>query len=156
MTFPPGIPIPTEQRISVAAPAAGNDWSYTVPSNAWLRLVSGFATLMTSPTAANRYPGTVVTDSSSVEVGELENSPITASITQKIVYTISHNWQTGGSNRWTLFLALPYFVFSPGYTVGSITPNLQSGDRYSGIELLFERWTSQPFVDAWTPSLRVR
>jgi hypothetical protein len=159
VTFPPNIPVPTEWRITVAAPSPGNDWSYKVPTGLWVRLLSGSATLTTSSTAAHRYPGTLVVDAQGVEVGELESSAVAANTTQRLVYTISFNWQVGGAaevSPVTLFLSLPYFVLPPGYTLGSITPNLQSGDRYSPVELLLERWTSRPYFDAWAPSLRVR
>jgi hypothetical protein len=158
VTLPPGIPVPTERRITVAPPSPGSDWSYTVPPGTWLRLLSGSATLMTSSAAAYRYPGTMVNDARGGEVGELESSAVTANVTQQLVYTISHNWQTGGAAfvKVTLSLSLPYFVLPPGYILGSVTPNLQRDDRYSKIELLFEEWTSQPYFDAWAPSLRVR
>jgi hypothetical protein len=100
----------------------------------------------------------MVNDPRGAEVGELEASAVTANVTQRIVYTISHNWQTGGAPfvKVTLSLSLPYFVLPPGYILASVTPNLQRDDRYSQIELLFEEWTSEPYFDAWAPSLRVR
>lgn len=163
MTLPAGLQAPTRTKVTVSQPAAGADWSYTVPAGTWLKLMSGLTTLTCSATTAQRNPGTIITDGTKT-IGRLEYqtsgaNPKASSVCQ-ISYVTSHNWQVAGNAQipanGPLCLSLPPFVLPPGYVIGSVTPNLQAGDQYSAVTLIFGSWTQAPYIDAYGPMWRPR
>ncbi|HEV3136146.1 MAG TPA: hypothetical protein VG348_15765 [Acidimicrobiia bacterium] len=139
-------------RVTIAAPSAGADWSYTIPASIWARLLSGFTTLTTSSTVANRYAGIIESDANGVEIGELQvATAITASLVERISYGHSSQWATiAASPAGTVAVqaVFPSFPIPPGYTIGSKTVGLAAGDQYSSIQLLFEEWTAAPLLDS--------
>jgi hypothetical protein len=144
---------PTLQRIYVAAPRAGHDWTYTIPAGTWMRLLAAFGTLTTSSTVATRYAGAAVHDSAGVAIGGMEiPSPgaITASLVQKLLLMRSHVWDAAGylgNEQQTGAINFPSLPLPPGYLITSSTPGMQPGDRYSRITLWVEQWSSQPAFD---------
>jgi hypothetical protein len=50
-------------------------------------------------------------------------------------------------------VTLPGLVLLPGYTLQSLTPNLQADDQYSATEALCETWTMAPLFDVPGPML---
>jgi len=144
---------PTLVAVTVAAPFAGADWAYTIPAGVWARLLTGFCTLATSSTVANRLPGLQLQNATPAVIGKgITNTAITANLTPAITYARAAGWTLAGGTV-GVNLSMPALILPPGYTIGSITPLLQAGDQYSAIQLLFEEWTSLPLFDALTPTL---
>jgi hypothetical protein len=149
----PGVE-PTFSRIRIAAPAPGNDWTYTIPSGTWIRLLAAFATLTTSSTVATRYAGAAVYDTAGVKIGGMEvPSPgsITASLTQKLLFMRAHVWDAAGylgNNQQTAAINFPSVPIQPNYRISSSTPGMQPGDEYSTIQLWVQQWSAQPLFDS--------
>jgi hypothetical protein len=145
------------QRLTIAQPRAGSDWSYTIPSGTWQRLLTAAGTLTTSSVTANRYAGLRILDSRGTRIGEMqETSAVTASVVQKVTYSRSINWNQGGTagdDLRTVAVTIPALILLPGYQIQSVTPNLQSGDRYSAIQVLCELWNTLPLFDVPGPML---
>jgi hypothetical protein len=149
----PGVQ-PTLQRIHVAAPAAGNDWTYEIPTGTWLRLLTAFATLTTCSTVATRYAGAAIYDSTGTKIGGMEiPSPgaITAGFVQKLLVMRAYVWDAAGylgNTQQTGAINFPSLPIPPRYLISSSTPGMQPGDQYSSIELWVELWSSQPAFDS--------
>lgn len=125
--------------ITIANPAAGSDWSFTIPVNARMRFSAGAATLTTSAQVAARAPGFHQTD------GVNEYFFATAAQTQAASTTVRYNYLPGGSSvplvGTQTSVTLPSVdVLPPGHVLGSATGVIQTGDQYSGIAFCVEEW----------------
>ncbi len=127
---------------TVANPAAGADWSYTLPFDA--KLVAVTAELATSATTATRYPQLRGIFGPNVptyaQVLSMTSAGLPASTTANF-----QGWPgppsspvyNGASPGFYLF-PVPDFVLPTGAIILSSTLALQAGDQWSGIILLLE------------------
>jgi hypothetical protein len=127
-------PAPVVQRVvPIASPAAGADWSVTVPGESTWALASVSATLVTSAVAGARAPIFTVTDGSSVLWR------VAPGTTQATALTVTYSWLpemgapdttiTGGQ----LQVALPPTYLQPGNVFRVATALLDVGDQWSAI-----------------------
>lgn len=130
-------------NVVVASPAAGADWSVTVPTNARWRLRSWFATLLTSATVVNRQLATLISAAGA--------DSWYASAAINAVASTNNLVSAGGIAPYTAIqpnvipIALPPDLLLSGnvtfgQTIGSASINLQVGDQWSNIRLLVEEW----------------
>lgn len=129
----PGI----QRRVSVAAPAAGAEWKQTVPGGVYWRVLGGVSSFVASVAVANRLPGLSYTDGS-VEFYRVGGSqPMTAGLTNSVLYLTSGQTAATGSTPVSGF-NIATFWLPGGYTFGSKTPNIQAADQYGSTELFIE------------------
>lgn len=126
------------QIISLAEPAAGTDWTYTLPYAARLKRVSGsFAA--TSATAANRWPMLVTTQAA----GYGGYVPMTTAAV--VAGTNAHigGWPTApfastANPAGSQTFPFPDEVLPSGTVVQTVTFNIQAGDQWSSVQLDLE------------------
>ena len=128
------------QSMSVAAPAAGANWSVTVTANDEWNLRSAICTLTTSATVATRSLVLQVLDRASDVVMELPvGGTLAASSASDFCWVSLAGSTTTGNNAagQVGYGVLPDGWFPPGWSVRVSTNNLQTGDQYSAIYLVY-------------------
>lgn len=123
----------------VANPAAGADWSFTVPVAARIRIRSLSATLTTSATVANRVPQLMLTDGTNVYYVMAPNQAVSAGITSTVSAGPTNVPVIGAPGF--VPLTLPGDAILPaGHVVKVVTAALQAGDQWTNIWLALEEW----------------
>ena len=116
---------------TVAQPAAGADWTWTVPSSTAYQIQSIRAQLVTSSTVAARQPLLKILDLSGNVVLE---APATG--TQAASLTQDYDWTAGAPSAavsdGVVVTELPQgLILEAGWTVQTVTAALQAGDQWS-------------------------
>lgn len=123
----------------VPSPAAGADWTFTIPGRSAMRILSVRAIFASAVAVATRFPALVITDGVSQVMNLPGASGEAASITETYCWAPtadSIQTGTGGSNS----ASIPDKLILPvGFTIGSSTPNIQAADQWSGIVI----WTQE-------------
>lgn len=130
--------------IEVAAPAAGADWTQTVPGRAFWRVLFARAQLVTDATVASRLAGVRITDGSRSIFDAVLSAAISASTTTIV------NWSdsaitNAGVVRTTITpnqvsVTMPELFLLPGFQIQSLTAALQAGDQWSAVRLWVEEY----------------
>lgn len=125
-----------------ADPAAGSEWTVTVPAGQFWRVKSVQATLVASATAATRRPMMIITFNGGGDI----NIPINTGTTAN--QTMIHTWAEGIfsiNDTGNLLITGVYpadLLLPPFSTIRSLTANLQVGDNWSAPVLLVEIYFS--------------
>lgn len=128
----------SRQIIVGAAPAAGADWSVTVPAGELWELRSVFAQLVTSAAVATRGARLVVND------GTAAFLTLPAPATQAASLTGTYTWAPHGPQ---LALAqanigfVPELSLMPGWSIASSTAAIDAGDQWTAPRLYVVRTT---------------
>lgn len=122
-----------QQPFTVAQPAAGAEWTFTVPTALNYRLEVIFFTLTTSATVANRGPRVQFKDGSGNVIWETSIAGLAASGTYRFGYARlgPDSINTGSGN--TSALTLPDVWLPGGYVIATNTANKDSGDQFSAV-----------------------
>ena len=127
---------------AVGAPAAGVDWSYTVPFGAHQVIRSVTALFTASAAAANRFPVLVIDDGAGDIVAELPvTSVIIANQGMQLTWAPGlnplnvNNVQTMGLNGEMRIRA--------GWRIRTLTAGIQAADQWSAIVVVVESFGSQ-------------
>jgi len=130
-------------KLTATNPAAGADWSISVPDNRiWRPLLIAF-TIVTDATATNRYPGILITDSFSPDYNIVAETAIQASKTLKVKGLpglATPSYITTDFYIWPL--PFPVWIRG-GATITSDIQQLQAGDQLSTIIVHCQSWPSQ-------------
>lgn len=132
--------------VQVASPAAGSDWSYTVPSDKVVKLKGIIARLTNSGTVASRTPVYYIKDDAgNVVLIMTNNLSLAAGVDAAIVgyhgtgiaaSTIAGGlFGPGQANPIPIPLDL---VLKPSWVIGSSTGSIQTGDTWTKISLVLE------------------
>jgi hypothetical protein len=137
--------------IVVPAPAAGNEWAYTVPADSTYELLSVFFTLTTSATVANRSPSLHVNDpqgNTFVRIGapatiaENNSTRVSGYAGLGIIQsTTTHNFS----------LPSPPIVVPGAWVITTNTIAIQAGDTYTNVRLLvrdLREYDAMAYLDA--------
>lgn len=128
--------------VQVPEPAAGADWTVTVPGGMQWYILSGTATLTTSATVDNRQPViTETVDGVTIWPG-LQSLSFGASTTKVIPVLLDGGFVSGAATEGDIFLAAPSNLLPPGTVIASDTALLQVGDQWSAISL----WVEEVYV----------
>lgn len=120
-------------------PAAGAEFSETVPTNARWRLISLYAQLVTGAAVANREPALVIDDGATNVHASAVHTSQAASLTHQHVWSINN--QRAAMNVHTVHPApLPDGILMGGYRIRSSTANIQAADDYAAPLMLVEEW----------------
>lgn len=131
----------TIKTITIAVPAAGANFTQTVPAGKMWRIKSLVAKLVCAAVAANRYTGIKITDGTN----EVYNLPTGPAITSG--QTAQQGWMVGlpvmASTTFNFLsnaMHMPDIVLGAGYVVSDDTA-LQAADQWSNIFLVVEEFT---------------
>lgn len=143
---------PTESALSgrgwvhgvvLAQPAAGLDFTVTVPAGVRWKIKSVANNLVTSAAAANRLVQAEISDSSFLALGFVPPFAIVpASSNGNFVW--GEGLAYGGSG--TGFQGVPIFtdlVLGPGWHFSTFTQNIQAADRWQNPVAFVEEWVAQ-------------
>jgi hypothetical protein len=127
-----GTQIPISQ--SIANPAAGADWVFTVPAAKQYILKSAYFTLVTSATVATRSVLLVIDDGANRLFRGDTNATQAASLTQ--IYSAGSGTIGQTAAIQTNTIGLPTDMpLAAGWRVGTQTLNIQAADQFTGIRL---------------------
>ena len=123
-------------------PAAGAEFSITIPNRARQRLVAGLFELVTDGTAANRRFTLEHTTVSGVLVRTLAVATQPASTTR--TYSVGHWGDSAGLIGTTEMVNWPdHHLMIGSDFLRTVTTNLQAGDDYAAPQLLLEEWLEE-------------
>lgn len=122
-----------------AVPAAGAEWTITLPGGYYYRLLGGVATFTASAVVATRLVGIAVTSSDGVVFVAVNSSGIPASNIARTAFAsgIAGSSVSGAKGAWSI--NAPPFWMHANWTLASSTTAMDAGDTYTAITLLFER-----------------
>jgi hypothetical protein len=134
-------PLAATLAVTVANPAAGAEWLYTVPAGVTAILNSVHFIFTTSAAVADRLPHLVIDDG-------------TNTLTQKTHYTVQAAGQAGEYNfahfggddaapvGYVVFPSVPPTPVKAGYRIGTVTTAIDVLDQYSAITLCFASYAT--------------
>lgn len=123
------------------SPAAGANYSTTVGSGDWWRIVSCQATLTTDANVANRlFSLDLIRTGRAQVIRNAATVLVTASTTNQVfqwdhAHSVSE-WNTGTP----VFSPLVDLLIAPGMTIQLTVDNVQVGDQISAIHFVFEKF----------------
>lgn len=127
------------RSITGTDPAAGAEWSETVPTNARWRLINVRAALVTDATVANRIPAITIDDGTTIVFAMPSHANQAASLT--FTYHGFAAATNGFASGLTIAVPIPPdLVILPGWRVRSVTSALQAGDNWGAPQLWVEEW----------------
>ncbi len=134
----PGVEGPGFVRaVTIGAPAAGTDWSQTVPTGARWRIKGVRARLTTSAALGSRFPRLQIDDGVTIFL-ELDTN-----VPQAPSTIFSHQWAPPGTTT-EIQIAdqnrpLPLgWELSPGHVIHPVTTSLAAGDQWDAARLFVE------------------
>jgi len=136
--FPAGSPSLFD--VAIANPAAGAEWSYTVPDRTRLRLLYGRAFLTTSATAASRVPELKITSSAGILWLTYQGYGPSASQTWPVAIMPNLSFSDPIAPRPQDYAIPNDCYLAAGDVIESITTAIQAGDQWSQIVLRFQHW----------------
>lgn len=138
-----------QKRLTIPAPAAGADFSFTFPGGAWWRLLTLRLTLLTSAVVASRAVRWQMLDGAAVFDEVPSGSTQAASITS--IYALGLNRTNLVSSAVPNYVgvALNDIVIPGGYILRAQTINLDVGDQWSVAEGIAEEMDLGPFGGSW-------
>jgi hypothetical protein len=119
--------------VTIPAPAAGADWSLVVPAGSVYSLISAYAELTTSATAANR--GVRL----QLGTGDLTYLDLAPQAVQAASLTTRYAWVQGMASYSAdngQVLGLPRLDLEPGWSIGTQTDLIDGADQWSAVSLL--------------------
>lgn len=132
LPLPWGI-VPTERLLRVITgddPAAGAEWSVTVPGGVIWQLYSARVTFVTSAVAGAREPSLTFDDGALSFFLSTDASSQAASTTRNWSWAMGLGATTGMVRNFVAALPTPALPLQAGYRIRSETFNLDVGDNY--------------------------
>lgn len=126
--------------VPVASPAAGSDWSLTVPAGHVYRLVSIYGELVTSAAVATRVPFLTVSDGVSAFLKVPPFASQVASLTRRYAW-----FPESGGDATGLGIASPFpgLALVAGWSLAAATDLLDVADQWSSVRVCVEDTTVQ-------------
>jgi hypothetical protein len=127
------------RSVAGADPAAGAEFSVTVPAGARWRLITLVATLLTDATVASRVPSLLLDDGATMFYRLKVETAQTAS--QNIMYNFGAGLSRTTTANWSSLNPVPTnAALMAGYRMLSLTDFLAAGDNWGAPQLLVEEW----------------
>ena len=130
----------TTEKI-VASPAAGAEWSLAVPARTTWEVLSVRHKLTTSAAVANRAPGLKIADPNGLTLYQLSPQAVIAASLNTFVDFLPGLGNTESVQQQQALLPTPLPILTEGWTIGSLTGNIDVADQYSGIVLTVREWS---------------
>lgn len=117
-------------------PAAGADWTFTIPAGTRKRVVSVSALLTTAVAVANRFASIIIDDGVNIVAQIPSGFAQAASLANQYTFADSTTGTASASN--VSIASLPSNLILPaGFRVRSLTGGIQAADQWSNIFFLF-------------------
>jgi hypothetical protein len=137
-------PQPREiQNIGVhtgANPAAGAEWSVTVPANQLWKVTSVTATLVTAVAAANREVSLVTDDGAVITTTSPTGLTHVASLTKAYTWIAFLSWRGVGAQALNQVTGMGEHWLPAGHRIRTVTTNIQAADDWSAPVIVFESY----------------
>lgn len=125
--------------VVISAPAAGADFTVSVPAGARYRLISLFATLTTAVAVANRGVTLVVDDGVNI-LGQYPAQTVQAA-SLAVGYTFGDSVTGQASVQGFESVSTPGMMFlGQNWRIRSVTSNIQAADQWSAGRMLIQEW----------------
>lgn len=128
--------------VDIPNPSAGSDWSYTIPANNVMELVSAQGVFTTDFAGVSRYPNLHFFDTAAVLF-----AAVPGDLAIRTDTSLRVNWLRGIGYRSTLTAAydilfgLPLDLrLQPTQRIQSWTVSMRPNDRWQSIRLSLHRW----------------
>lgn len=116
-------------------PAAGADFTITVPGPQFWLPVALTATLTTSDQDADRSAALIVTDGTTTVLSLANGGTVAASAAFTFSWIRDLSSSAGDGDSVLVSLPFPIPTLATGWTIGVVTENIDAGDQWSGIAL---------------------
>ena len=127
-------------RVStVANPAAGANWTFTVPDSIYLRVVGGSATLTSDATGINRFVMLQMDDGTNVVYRNGTEFAQPASTATLYTWSLLGTNQSGPNAQFQAIALPQMFLQGTGRLLGLAT-NIQAGDQWSAIRVYTDEY----------------
>lgn len=120
-------------RILVATPAAGAEWSVTLPGNQIWEVRSITATLVTSAAVATRRPSLVIDDQTTTFMRLVSGITSAASLTTVWSWVNGYDLETGASGSAVTDPFPADLTLPAGHRIRSVTAAIDVADQWSSI-----------------------
>ncbi len=120
--------------ITISNPAAGADFSYTIPDYTQLELLYVSYLLTADATVTNRRPGILFSDGTTSLKPYYSTTQITANQARTLSFFLFGHTNTSSFSN-NIYTSLPYTLLLSGWTIESTTNTIQAGDQISAIQL---------------------
>lgn len=137
------------RTVRVPQPAAGADWSFTIPGGSVMHVRAIRAALVTSAVVANRRPVLTITDGNDTVAEVSVASSFTATQTASQSWLINVGAQLAGLGGNGNYAPLPDLWLPAGSVVSVVTAGIDAGDQWSAIRLWVWDFLTQPFDKAY-------
>ena len=127
-----------QQIVKVPQPAAGAEWTDTLPGGYFYRVLGGSAVYTTSAAVASRLLGTQLSDGASNVVSLWNATAMTAGLAVQVGYTPSGGAGGGNIQGPVVTLVLPAVWLPQNYIIRSTTLNKDVADQYSSVVIWLE------------------
>lgn len=130
------------REVAIPAPGAGSEIVQVVPGGVMWEVLSLRYTLVTSAVVANRNSTLRLLDNDNVQVVRLNPAGSAAASTNN-----TFCWAAGLGQNSTLSviasgLPVPPLVALPGWTISTLTANIDAADAYSAVVLMVREWSA--------------
>lgn len=123
------------REMLVPSPAAGAEWSFTLPSGYWWLLALGRAVLTTSAAVATRASGLQIANGDGTRFYATNpGATVAATLAQEVSYSAGGPQGPAGAAA-VATIDVPEVILPGGWRVGSLTQALDVADQYSGVRL---------------------
>lgn len=132
----------TPMLIQISNPAAGADWTWSIPGPQAYLFHFSYAVFQTSATVATREVRLAAQFTSGAVTVGIWPAQATETAGNTVAYSSSHA-ASSGADPSTNFILLPYDVWiTPGMQVVSSTLNIQTTDQWSSVNIYAEQFPS--------------
>jgi len=132
----------TNNLITVANPAAGAQWIYTVPPKTVLRLITVHWTLDLDSNAADRFITYKIDDGAVPYYYANVAGKFTADLSGTVTFGVSHLYANVGVTFVANSAHADRLFIPAGHRISSLLIGIQAGDQLSGIRILTERFVA--------------
>lgn len=144
----------TVPDVTTADPAAGAEFSVTVPVGETWELESVHATLVTSAVAGNRRVTLVIDDGVNILAEIVAGLDHIASTTIVYSYTADAGYETVATRSGVIQQGIPRMLLAAGYRIRTVTDALDVGDNWIG-RVAYRNTTTTAGVAATTGQVNV-
>ena len=142
----PGFAVGWQERITLPAPAAGQQWSYKVYGRYVERLVAVTFALTTSAVVVNRFPVVVLRDNNGTVITEVPAGNAVAATSTLTAYLVNGSPGSAQGAVGNTYGFLPELLVPGDWSWGSGVGAMDPGDQLSGVTLLVHRFPNDAAV----------
>jgi hypothetical protein len=139
---PPELRRAVAMPVLVPSPAAGSDWSLTVPGTWWWRVLAISYVLATSAVVASRNLQLRYTDADGNILAQLHGGGAAVPAATTMTASLWVGGPSSTSNAGLSLSPLPDMVLRPGWKISTSTAGLDAGDQFSAIVVTAEHYPS--------------